>query len=110
MTKDSGDFGWGTFVADLKLTGGELVFAVLVFRRDDSAPHGTMQMFAALSSVTARLGMTAGAHHRNSDRGERIAERRALAGTQHDPDLRERNTQRAHQLYKFAVAHREERT
>jgi hypothetical protein len=30
-----------------------------------------------------------------------------LARTQHDPDLRERDAQRAHQLHKFAVAHRE---
>src|SRR5215510_4747416 len=45
--KDSGDFGGGTFVTDLKLSGGELVFAVLILRRDDAATHGKMQMFAA---------------------------------------------------------------
>jgi hypothetical protein len=61
------------------LAGSELVFAVLVFGSDDAATHGAMQMFTALSGVTTGLGMTASAHHRYSDRGERIAQRRALA-------------------------------
>ena len=96
MAKDCSDFGRGTFVANLELAGGELVFAVLVFRRDDAATHGAMQMFAALSRVTAGLGMTARAHQRCSDRGERIAQRRALARAKHDPNLRERDSQSAH--------------
>jgi hypothetical protein len=107
VAKDYSDFGGGAFVADLELTGGELVFAVLVFRRDNTATHGAMQMFAALSRVTAGFGMTAGAHQRYSDRGERIAQRRALARAKHDPNLRERDSQSAHQLDKLAVAHRE---
>ena len=37
VAKDSSDFGGRTFVADLELAGGEFVFAVLVFRRDDAA-------------------------------------------------------------------------
>src|SRR5882762_4122393 len=88
VAKNSSDFGGGTFVADFELAGGELVCAILVFRRDDSATHGAMQMFAALSGVTAGLGMAAGAHDRDSDRGERIAHRRALARAEHDANLR----------------------
>src|SRR5438874_13579668 len=109
MAKHSSDFGGGTFVADLELAGGEFVFAVLVFRRDDAATHGAMQMFAALSRVTAGLGMTAGAHHRYSDRDERITQRRSLARAEHDPNLGVRDSQSAHELDKLAVAHRESR-
>src|SRR5438046_10467337 len=94
MAKHSSDFGGGTFVADLELAGGEFVFAVLVFRRDDAATHGAMQMFAALSCVTAGLGMTAGAHHRYSDRAERIPQRRPPACPDHDPELPKRCAQR----------------
>ena len=65
--KDCGDFGRGTFVADFELSGGELVFAVLIFRRNDPTAHSAMQMFAALPCITAGLRMTASAHHRNTD-------------------------------------------
>jgi hypothetical protein len=89
VPKDSSDFGRGTFIADLKLPGGEPVFAVLIFGRDDTATHGEMQMFAAPPGVTAGLGMTAGAHHCYANGSQCIAKRRALARTQHDPNLRE---------------------
>src|SRR5262249_60284553 len=75
--KDCGDFGGRAFIADLKLPGGELIFAVLIFRRDDAATHGAMEMFAALPRVTTPLGMTAGAPHRYSDRAQRDRGRRA---------------------------------
>src|SRR5215471_2558140 len=110
MAKKCGDLDGGSFVADLELAGGKLIFAVLVLRRDDAAAHGAVQMFAALSGVTAGLGMAPGAHHGYSDRSQRVAQRRALAGAEHDSDLWERAAQRAHQLNKFAIAHREERT
>src|SRR6266542_4019625 len=91
--KDRGDFGRGTFIADLELTGGELIFAVLVFGRDDAAAHGTMEMLAALPGVTTRLGVTAGAHDRYPDYRKRVSQRRALACAEHDAKLRERNAQ-----------------
>jgi hypothetical protein len=87
-----------------------LVFAVLIFRRDDAATHGAMQMFAALPCVTAGLGVTAGAHHRYPDRGQSIAKRRTLARAEDDAEMRERHAQCAGQLHKFAVVHGEERT
>src|SRR5437867_9655178 len=61
--KDCGDFGGRTFVADLKLTGGKLIFSVLVFGRNNATAHGAMEMFAALTGVTTRLGVTSRAHH-----------------------------------------------
>jgi hypothetical protein len=64
MAKDCGDFRWGTFVADLELTCGELIFAGLVFRRDDPAAYGAMQMCAPALGVAAGLRVTAGTHHR----------------------------------------------
>ena len=71
--------------------------------------NGAMQMFATLPRVTAGLGMTAGAHHGYPNRSQRITQRRALACAENDADLRKRDAQRAHQLDKFAVIHREER-
>src|SRR5690348_5628214 len=65
--KDCGDFSWGTFIADLELTGGELVFALLVFGRHDATAQRAMQMFVAFPSVTAGFGMTTGAHHGYAD-------------------------------------------
>ena len=65
--KDGGDFGWRTFVANLELAGSELVFAMLVFGRDDASAYSAMQMFAALPGITAWLGVAAGAHHRYPD-------------------------------------------
>jgi hypothetical protein len=62
-----GDFSWGTFVADLELTGRELIFTVLVFGRDDAAAYGAMQMFAALPGLAAGLSVSARAHHRHPD-------------------------------------------
>src|SRR4029453_18764290 len=106
-TEDRGDFGRGTFITDLKLSGRELIFAVLILRRDDPATHGAMKMFATLAGVTTGLGVAAGAHHGYSDRGERIAERRPLACAEHDPNLRERDAQCAHELHKLLVGHRE---
>src|SRR5438552_17374965 len=108
--KDCGDFGRGTFVANLELPGGELVFAFLVFGRDDASAHSAMQMFTALPGVTAGLSVTAGAHHRYSDYRQRVSQRRALACAEHDAELRESNPQRAHQLRQFAVGHRKKRT
>src|SRR5262245_53511329 len=107
MTKNRGDFGGRTFIADLKLTSGKLVFAVLRLPRHDAATHSAMEMFPALPGVATGLGMTTGAHHRYSDRGERIAKRRALACAEHDPNLRKCDAQRAHHLHKPLVAHRE---
>ena len=49
-----------------------------------------------LRELAAGLGMTADTHNRYSDRGERIAQRRALARAEHDPNLRERDSQSAH--------------
>src|SRR5262245_30203004 len=106
-TKDCGDFGRGTFVIDRELSGSKLVFAVVIFRRDDAATHSAMEMFTALPSITTWLGVAAGAHHRYCNRGERIAQRRALACAEHDPNLRERDAQRAHELHKLLVGHRE---
>jgi hypothetical protein len=68
--KDCGDFGRRTVVTDLELAGGELIFSVLVFGRDDATAYGAMQMFTALPSITARLGVTAGAHHCHTDRSK----------------------------------------
>src|SRR5882724_11156345 len=68
--KDSGDFRRGTFVADLELPGGELIFAVLVFGRDDTAADGAMKTFAALPGITSRLGVATSAHHRYADQGQ----------------------------------------
>jgi hypothetical protein len=67
VPKDCGDFGRGTVVTNLELAGGELIFSVLEFGRDDATAYGAMQMFAALPSVTAGLGVAAGAHHCNSN-------------------------------------------
>jgi hypothetical protein len=67
MTKHCRDFSGGTFVTDFELASGELIFAVLVFRRNDVTSHSAMEMFAAFPGVTARLGVAAGAHHRYSD-------------------------------------------
>src|SRR4029453_5262576 len=67
-------------------------------------------MLSTLPGVTAGLGVTAGAHHRYSDRSQGIAQRRALTRAEHDADLRERNAQRARQLHKSAVGHREKGT
>src|SRR5437773_4149256 len=64
LTKNCGYFGRRALIADLELPCRKLVFSVLKFGGDDSAPNGAMQMFAALSSVSTRLGMAAGAHHR----------------------------------------------
>src|SRR5919109_478973 len=63
VAEDLGNLGWRTFIADLELAGGKLVFAILKFGRDDSAAHGSVQMFPALIRVTAGLGVTAGTHH-----------------------------------------------
>jgi hypothetical protein len=40
--KHGGDFGWGTFVADFKLTRSKLIFAILVFRCDDATAYRLM--------------------------------------------------------------------
>src|ERR1700749_877592 len=104
-TKDGSYLGGGTFVADLKLAGGEFVFPVLILRRDNAATQRAMQMFAALPCVTTRLSMAACTHHGNADGSESIAQWRALTCAEDDPKLWEGNPQRAHQLHKFAVAH-----
>jgi hypothetical protein len=49
------------------LSGGELIFVVVVLRRDDAAAHGLMQVFAAAPGITAGFGVTASAHHRYPD-------------------------------------------
>src|ERR1700730_16003749 len=55
--------GWPV-VANLKLTCGQLILAILKFRRNDSTAHGLMEVLDTAASVSPRLGMTAGAHHR----------------------------------------------
>ena len=108
IAKDRCNFGGRTFVTDFKLARGKLVFAVLIFRCNDSAADGAMQMLATLPRVTPGFGMAAGAHHGYSNRSQCVAHRRALACTEHDTDLGKRDAQRAHQLDKFAVIHRKE--
>src|SRR6266536_1595937 len=70
--KDCGDFGGRTFVADLKLAGGELIFSVLVFGRNNATAHGAMEMFAALTGVTPRTGVNSPGHHRYTEGNQRI--------------------------------------
>jgi hypothetical protein len=65
--EDCGDFGRGTFIADVKLAGGELIFAILVFGRDDAPSHSAMHMFEAPPGITARLRVAARTHHRYAD-------------------------------------------
>src|SRR5215831_17575557 len=107
--EDRGDLGGGTFVIDRELSGSKLIFTILILRRDYATTHSAMEMFKALPGITTWLGVTAGAHHRYSNRGERIAQRRALACAEHDPNLRKRDAQRAHELHKLLVGHREQR-
>src|SRR5437773_12065297 len=68
-----------------------------------------MDFFSALTGVTAWLGVTAGAHYCYPDLDEQIAQRSRLTRAQNDPDLRECNAQRAHQLNQIAIAHRKMR-
>src|SRR5213076_2727714 len=92
-----------------ELTGGDVRLARRNFRRHNPAADGAMDFLPALTGVTARLGMTAGAHHRYPDLDEQIAQRSRLTRAQNDPDLRECNAQRAHQLNQIAIAHRKMR-
>src|SRR5947207_15671126 len=77
MAKNCCNLGGGTFVADLKLASGKLVFPVLILRRDDAATHRAMQIFATLPGVTAGLGMTTGDHQSNAHASALIAKQTA---------------------------------
>ena len=64
-----------------------------------------MNFLFALTGVTARFGVTAGAHHCYPDLDQQIAQRSRLTRAQDDPDLRESNAQRAYQMNEIAIAH-----
>src|SRR4029453_18717484 len=51
------------------------------------------------------LGVAACAHRRYPDLDEQIAQRGRLTRAQNDPDLRESNAQRAHQMNEIAISH-----
>jgi len=63
MAEHSGDLGWRTFVADLKLPGRKLIFSILKFWGDDSAAQGAVQVLAALPGIAAGFGMASRTHH-----------------------------------------------
>src|ERR1700751_1405198 len=63
-----------TLVADHKLPGSEMGFAILKFRRDNSAANGAVQMLAALPRVTSGFGVATRAHHGHAQRNKGIAQ------------------------------------
>ena len=73
----------------------------------EGAPsHGEMQVAASEAGVSAGLSVAAGAHERDAERGERVAQRSGLARAQDEPDPREVQAERADHLHKVAVVQR----
>jgi hypothetical protein len=68
-----------------------------------------VKIIAALASIAAGLRVAPGAHHRDPERKESVAEFAGLPCAEDNPDLRKAEAQGADELHELAISQMETR-
>ncbi len=97
--EDAFDGAGVAVVGDAELLGGGFAAGAGL----DFSADGEVEGFLALAGVAAGFGVAAGAHHRDAERRDEIAQGGGLAGAEDDSDGGEGHTQGAEELDELAV-------